>query len=987
MSYRYLARALVALLAFALLLYPLSSVSQQPPSQNDAVFALQQLTNLQRGKLWLPDLPAGSVTVGSTRDFQGNVLFDFTLKLRDAPILIGKTPYTAVTVTNTTPFMLRGNVAEGEIKGSIAAVNTARTPMLRIPAGGFDVTLADTRGRLTPLYGGELMVNERVLKLTNTTELVITKSSASGVLEFDGPELAIRNVALNLGGGAIDSRPAMRASGNARFSIDLGSNALRLIRGELSTTTRTTLADAADGWDLAGARFGNVSQASVAKVSVRAANRGVTAQLTTTRFNAASVDHATPRIHATLSSAVTVRELSSPVKQSAEVLAIAEPRLKTVRVEASLIEYFGDVSEPKASGAGVIELASLDSGSLKGSTTFRKPKIPLLSGALSRADVSELFATFDGPKAKPRIEGALSFAEVGIGALSLSNLPDRVAKFVVRDGRPIDFELEVKRGVAALGPLQRDASRLFQGAIASLAAKGDLDPTLAAPIRITPGTLRGVLTQFRAISPSLLGGSPSFLNDEVVLRAAGEVASGAQARGAITLSTGKLTIPGVLLKPAGGSGTFVLSPIVSEATAELAIDLAEAAVRLTRGKLTLAPIEITQESPFDVTVANVTMSAPSLKIGSLAIEAVGDKLALDLTDIAIGIGRFSHSQSPRLSGTLAAPVTIATIHGDLVPSAQRIDFENVEGTGVALSASDLQFVSPDGLTLDISTANVRFAKINGAEATGSLAFGSGSVQLQSAAEGRAAISGAVLVFSGPKDKLNGSGSINLDGIQLVHHSREPLLPDKGCASFPMRLSGSVSPTSIAIVLRDGVPSFQANLGSIEAALSDETDNYRCEYDQRVITIPEIRISYKYPCGFFKFCDGSIVLVGEQAIQVHWVAEVFELKADVRIDGAQIRSNGASGLTVCGAKLTRVGQPLIAASYHPNFPSTGNPLLDLPRDILRGTAALFEGTLFTTVGGAGALFVNMTGGIPLAASCPAESIALATPIDAQGRRKL
>jgi hypothetical protein len=985
MALRRASHGLLRVVAFAVLLYPISSGSQ-PRSQNDAVYALQQLTTLQRGKLWLPAFPAGSIVVHDTVDYQGNILFAFEMKLSDAPILIGKSSYAMAAVTQSTPYMLRGTVTNGSITGFIAALNTSKTPMLRIPPKRFNVTIASTRGRLTPLYGGELLVNDRSLTLTNTSEIVITPSSARGVLEFVGSKITLRNVALNLGGGVTDARPTLRSDANARFSIDLGSNLVKLVGGELSADTRTALADAADGWDLAGARFGGVSQASVGTITIRSTNR-VVGQMTSTRFNASSLDHAAPHLHATPSATVTVRQLSSPVKYSTEVLALDEPELKDARIDASKIEYFGENAEPNVSGAGLIDLSTLSAEWINGSTTFRSPRVPILSGALSRADVSELFATFRGPKAKLRIDGALSFAQVGIGALSLSDLPDRVAKFIVGGGPGIDFEVDAKRGMAALGLPEKDAQRLFVGRIAAFAAKGDLDPTRAAPIRISPGTLRGALKQFRAASASLFGGTPSFLNDEVLLSAAGEIASGVRARGAITLNTGKLTIPGAHLKPSGSSGTFVLSPIISEGGAELAIDLAEPAVRLTRGVLSLAPIEITQEAPFDVTVANVMVSAPSLKIGSLTIAAVGDELTLDLVDTMIGIGTFNHSQPPRLSGKIAQPVTIRTVHCKLVPSAQQIDFVDAEASGFVLAARDLQFVSPDGLVLDISTADVRFARISTTEATGSLGFGRGSVVLQSAAEGRAAINSATLIFSGPKEKLNGSGSIDLDGIRLVHQSSEPLLPDKCPGSpFPLRLSGSVSATSVAIALHDGVPTIQANLGTIDAGLASQSDRYACEYDQKVVTIPEIRLNYGYPCGFFDWCEGSIVLVGEQSVQVHWVAEVFQLKADVRVEGAQIRSRGGSGLTVCGAKLTRVGNPEIRASYHPNVPSSGNPILDLPRDILRGTAALLETSLLQTVGSAGSLFVNMSGGIPLVADCPTESVALANSTNDNDRRE-
>ncbi len=972
----------MALILVAASLWPVQPHAQvtQPDPR---IYELRHLTSIQRSKLWLPSFPSETMQVGDTHDVGGDTLYEFTLPLQHVPLLIGSSAYTNPHLTQATPAMLRGEVVDGHIAGLISTSQSARRPIVRINTGGFHVTLHVERGRLASLYGGTLQVNDTEITITNSTELVIRGTSTVGTLAFGGKGLSLRDAQVSIGDGLV-APASLRGDAGSGFTLDLGSNDLRLVAGTLSSTQAVAIPPI-PSWKVDGLEAEGVTAAKMTSVRVSVDHGRVVGTAAKVRLKATSLKHdAVPKAESTPADVVSINQIEGLVPASRTRLAFNDPAIAGLSYAASTFRYFGSDGSERVSGAGSIDVQRLTDATIDGRVTIPQPSLPRVAAALSGVDARDLVVRFKGPKSSLQIDGELSPRSIQMGALSLRDLPAKLVSFTTSAESPIAFHIRGDGGKVSIGSgPAADATAYFEGALSRFAAAGQLDSAATPPLTLLPGSLSALVSNVVTPIASLLGGMPQFADNAFELAAPAAVTSnGGQVVGDIELRTGKLTIPGSHFKPDPSGGEFVLDPIASEGAVTLGYDLAKPRIRLESGRLTLAPIRISQSSPFPVTIGELTITSPSLEVGSLSLQGSDQSIMLDADSIAIGIGTFKHDRPPRISGTIAQPVTVASAHGVIPLDADRIDLTGIEVHDARLLAGDIHYDTGDGVMVNAGSADLRFMQLSDKAATGGFDLSNASVAMQSVVEGSARINRATFAFDGPKDAMSGNGHMELAGLHVVHHSGQPLISQ--CSTpFHMKLEGSVGPSTIDVKLANGKPAYQAGIGTINAGLVSEDDDYRCEWDSEPFEIVhEVRISFPYPCGFFSICTGWTILVPRVTAQVHWLAEVFALKADVTVDGTQVRSNGSGGLALCGARLTRAGPVLIAASYHPTYPDTHNVFLNIPRDLLRGAATLLEGSIASITGTSLAAVVTLGGGVPLAAECRAQTMANLAPAPAE-----
>jgi hypothetical protein len=622
-------------------------------------------------------------------------------------------------------------------------------------------------------------------------------------------------------------------------------------------------------------------------------------------------------------------------------------------------------------GAGELKLAALDDRSVEGELKLRQPAIDIVQKLGLLVDPPALELDFSGVKEHLALNGRLDTDHLSLGALRVEDQQAHAVEFSAADagqsvfGIDFDFDLKPTAGQLTLvDPRDPARSVSLEAGLERFRAQGTLQVGWGDDyprLEVTAGSLGGSFAATTTAREALFGSPVKMLGASAGLEISRPVVVGPSGvQGLLEITTAGMVLADgrIDLSDAGGRPFNFEASLETTVDAVLGLDLASGKYSLHEAHFDLLDLRAKSEDEIEVGVGGLRLGAPRLEIGRLRLD-VADGLGRVLAeDFSFDARSVRYEGPPEVALELKAPLNIPRLEADLSQDQETsFKVDHVVVRDLTLGASTARFVSPDGFVLAGNEASFSAPLLASDALKGEVQISSGNLKIEARdgkAQGAASFSGFRLAVDKTPQSLAGQGELRLENLTLRAMDRLDVGDCKERDRWKIKAGSTIQRVGIRLTLDRERLTGTANVKNVR--LKIQNDGYsRCEWDDNVTLWPKQEAIFDVPCGLkgfppkVKMCRKRVTLVPEAKAKIHWVAELHELHVKVRLAEAQIALRGKRGVEVCPKGLY-LEPPLIVANYHPNVNSSDVPVVgNLLRDLIRGTATLFESFIVSTIG--------------------------------------
>ncbi len=961
------------------------------------------------GAFCISDLGSGSVTVGQSISQPDGIWWPVKITINpklghkvphaiffDKPI---PSPPNGMFESCTKRAKLRGDITpilEGQLnRGVISAyyrpASGAETNRWQIDPGGLDVEFGKVDTHLKRLFGAKLLpigrsgnesLSGRKLWVTNPAKSIFFNLSASaqtGTIRIATTDVQLAGVTLAIGEDARVTTdlscpydPSLGELGRVAFDIDVTNGAFSFVAGQCF---RDGLDFTAGQWRAAGLEA-DVLAAHADKFTLLGAEKGASINLENLLLNLRALRHGpAPSVVVTPTKPVQVASLRGSVANSEEIARLEGVLWSGLRTDDASV-VLGDKA---ISGTASLDIRSISDDSMAGRIELSKPEIPVLTAVLTSASLEHLVLELQGKKAALQVRGALKLPNFRGGVLSILDQPQPLSFSLAdtndEEGVRFHFGLDLPGAMGRVTLTDALGQQIsVEGQLKRLLLSGDFfsGGTRAAPrVRVGRGGLQAGLAVQVSRKPLLFGSTTQFVGASLAVSAPEgfEVGPGTS-KGALELAAAGLVIPDPRLAFADRENNFKLAaPIRTVGAAALRMDLATGAVSLQSGDLHLEQVSGSAVSQQPISLAGIALTSPEISLGTLDVIAANGSGTVRGQGLTFKVKQVEHPGQPywRVAMSAEQSFSLPSFEATLGQSQGAIDITRVVLHNLSLSASEGVFKTADGFAVTGHGISVSAGAISeDAIQQGMISIDSGSLDVShqdsaSVTHGKADLAGFRLSLDGPKDQISGSGSLRLQNISVGGTYALDVGPCPANQHWKVTGAVDISQADLSLTLDHGrVSGSSLDFSGGKAYVVNAGDDQRCEWDEPKTISEEKWAIFSLPCGLegfpphVKMCDVKTIIVPRVDIQIHWIAELFSLQVSGAIKSASLRLNGQEGLRICMRELT-LNPPLINASYAPNFNQNNIPLVgNLVRDLIRGTATLFESSIANSFGDAASL---------------------------------
>lgn len=962
----------------ALISFTIGHAEAPPQAGGDGfIHALRGATELEIGPFHLMGFRTGSIEVRpGSRILNTGIWHAFSLK-------IGAQDGARVRIHGSGAdgdgVILEGTLTHGRIDGEV------RDPTMRVggglafdvEVGGLQLTLGNIRSNLKPLYGGTLDLSGRKVWIEATEKIEIRPFEISGRVGFETSGVTLVGARIDLMGDGSQMLFDLAARDPEKIYLDLnlGDGAFRLAGGEL--VAKGIESDAREFRHCGSQVIGDGLKVDRLALVGQPTDQPLI-DATGLRFANAAISHQTsPLFEASAPNGVQIAALEAKAGSTEDFLSLSGISLVGIRFDAAQLSLVR-AGVRQIVGSGLVSLDHLTVDTMSGKLEVRGPTIAAVASTFASATTPNMTVSFSGAKNDLDVSGNVAVSGASLATLAFGGLEEPVRFASGEDG--ISFEVEAPGmagnvefhdpalgGVKIAAELQRLAAtgRIVEndGRIQLAIPAGGFELDLLATA-VSETALYGAAPLFGG---ALLG----FGNSTAVTIAEGN------AEGALVAAVEGFAVAGAGLRLSNkGAGFRLNKPLQTGAQASVGYELATSSMFLHQGNLTVEDLDLATDPAGLVALADLDLETPRLKLKKLELNADGGVAKLRAEELEFSAERFTHRKAPEVSGVLEEPVTIAAIAGDLPKNLSALEFTQESLSGVHAAVRNAEYLTPDGLSISAARVQLDLGLLTRERADGSISIEGGKIYVEDFASlgnggesrlsGQAALQSAQLSFEGSKDEPTGNGTMHITSVGI---SGELPVAIENCARQPfwMGIQAGMTGAEFEIELADGELTGAFGVESATASVGD-TGYYRCEFDKRH-TIAEATWMHVNPCWPGE-CTIKTILTPKVEADVHWIMEVHEFKATGAVRDVKARLAGESGLQLCGAKL-ELEPAMISANYHPNVRDTGNPITNLPRDIIRGVATVIESSLATQLSFVISAITKSGGGYQLFRGCPAQ----------------
>ncbi|MEM9557466.1 MAG: hypothetical protein AAGC60_24620 [Acidobacteriota bacterium] len=871
--------------------------------------------------------------------------------------------------------VLEGDINYGKIRARQFQPYGNRSARFEVDPLGIDVGLGRVHSSVQPIFGASVDFAKRLLLIKNQKKMSVIpdRGTYDAVFQVEATDLQFIDARVRLGeeeSAVVTTRLRNRSvvEGRLTFILDVTQGDLVLADGKLVSDPIR-----GDGFPwIAGGLVMETSSFVAEGMTLEAIGGILTAEMSTLAIEVERLEHGAPlRASLVPTAPITSRWLRAAGSQSPEELALGDYSWQGLHAQADSVSITDEGGTEQIGGAGDLELAALDDRSVEGELTLRQPAIAIVKklGLLLEPPTLEL--EFSGLKERLAFKGRLDTNNLLLGALRVEDEQAHSVEFSAADAGQsvfdIDFEFDLKPTAGKLslvdpGDLARSASletdlELFRAKGALQVGGGDGLPRL----EIVAGSLWGSFAAATTAQEALFGSPVKMLGASARLEISRPLVVGPSGvRGYLDILTaGVILVDGKIdLSDAGGRPFTFETSLETTVDSVLGLNLANGKYSLREAHFDLSGLRAKSENEIEVAVGGLRLEAPSLDIGRLRLDVTGGMGRVLAERFSFDARSVRYPGPPEVDLELKAPLSIPRLEADLSQDQDAfLQVEHVVVRNLTLAASTARFVSPDGFVLAGNDASFSAPWLASDALKAEVRITGGSLRVEARdgkAQGAAGFSGFRLAVDKTPQSLAGQGKLRLENLTLQAKDRLDVGDCKERDRWKIKAGSSIRGVDIRLTLDGEQMAGTANVENVR--LKIQNDGYsRCEWGENVTLWPKQEAIFDVPCGLegfppkVKMCRNRVTLVPEAKARIHWVAELHELHVKVRLAEAQIALRGERGVEVCPKGLY-LEPPLIVANYHPNVRSSDVPVVgNLLRDLIRGTATLFESFIVSTIG--------------------------------------
>jgi hypothetical protein len=959
------------------------------PLPEAAIAEGRELSETHLGAFCITNLPSGSVKEGTGREKEDGVWWERVIEIEKSQ-LTGVTPPRIYFFDSPAPpdsgyvpcgsqpgrqTVLEGNLnARSKIRALVFRPYGKGSARFQVDSGELDIELGNVRSTVETVFGAPVDFAGRLLWIKNPGRILVAPDSGdyTAVLDVEATDLRFPGSRIRLGDeeAAVVTADLYNRSTDGRllFELDVTRGDLVLTRGTLRAGRST---GAGFTWTAGGLQL-QTSAFDAAAMAVTANQGEIDVELADLTLAADRLEHGAP-LRATLvpSEPVTARVLRAHGTQSPEQLALDRHSWQGLYAAGESVTFADGNGSPQLSGGGVLDLASLDDRAVTGRLMLRHPSISLAARLGLIRDPPVLELAFTGAKDHLAFEGHLESSHLTLGALRVEDHQTHPLKFRAADAGlqvfriDLDFELEPTEGrVTLVDPTDASRPTTLETRLDRFRLRGALHVGAGDDLprlELEAGDVAASFVATTTARSALFGAPVQMVGASASLAISRPVAvDPAGIRGSLELATGGVVVADGRFDLSDQSGEpFVLEAALNTvAAATLSIDLATGRYGLHEAHFDLRRLKARSDAAIDIGLGGLRLEAPSLSIGHLTIDVVDGDGEIAAEAFSFAAKNLRYPGPPAVELELAAPLTIPSMTAALAEDqSAALKVTGATLFGLDLAASSARFTSPDGFSLRGQQARFAARELSSTRLDGGVTIATGGLAVEARdgkAEGSASFRDFELTIDKTTERLNGTGKLRIENVAIQARDRLKVGDCSENKRWKLRARTTIDQVDLDLRLDDERLEGEARIQDVSAEIRN--DGYsRCEWDEPVVLWPKKEAIFDVPCGLkgfpprVKMCRQRVTLVPEARAKIHWVAELHKLDAKARLSEAKVSLRGDRGLEICPRGID-LSPPLIVANYHPDIRSSDVPVVgNLLRDLIRGTATLFESTLTTLIG--------------------------------------
>jgi hypothetical protein len=752
------------------------------------------------------------------------------------------------------------------------------------------------------------------------------------------------------------------------IQIDLSSGRTQLQNGQFTSGEFTPTSDEKHESELSLGRVRVVFDEVAARTILLSANNAqLSGSLKNVSLAIVKAYHTTqPHVDVTGGAAAAIGTIIVAPEETKAGLDLRPDGLEMFRLASSKIRIHSGLFSLE--GAGNISIEHADAASITGSLVYDQASISGLGGSAETAtlDMLKLSGQSSGIAYKGDIAGQLKSLHLGKAFLSSDSA--QVNGSFNTDG---DLPVSVKTNQAGLLAITSGAAEnQFEATLTKCDLKGVFSP-LKDTLIFPPLGIDINIKDLKAQAARLLGGVPTFgtevmslsNQDPVVLDE--KTAAGVLRFDSIAFS---VTDPTLWTESKNYALAFGKN-FVANGSTPFIFPLSRPEILPISGTLSIDDVNITLPpgiASVTVRASGLEVELSSLRIGhielkvNLDVAALRAKADIDVNDIGIGAEHIANLKNPTFTGVATKEVKVDSFNGSVEVSSSPIEFSGLAIHNAAMTLKDIAYATPDGITFQSGTGEVKLEDVTETDATGNLKLSNSRVHAESS-QTDATVQELSLQFTGKTATPSATGTINLGGISFVSNSGMQI---ENCATnyLPVRLSAQTGNLQGPVSMMNGQLSFLLASNDLQFQLFKDATLWQCEWDQKA---GELAVSY--PCcdnwcgGFIKYpCDCHICTHKIQDIMVRWQLSVMGVQASGMLTQIKLKPDPGKGIKPCEGHLTHLNPPVFSPTSPvivPTLPG-GNIGADIARAFIATFAAPIQTAVFYSIGAIGSL-VSLT----------------------------
>lgn len=955
--------------------------------QEDAfIYSMRKAKSLCFGALELTNLPTGSLSVGRALVGPDGVTYEFSLQLdegsgarmylysaavpRQYPVA---DPCNASADARAKATVL-GNVVTGGIRGKMLvsgdAVKQIGIPKLKISGGkvssGLRVRLSKATPEVRTLLGGTISQTSSVLVVENpdsAVELPARDAIAGSI------RIRSATARLTVPVHVASDRQVMQfksVSGTpTELLVDLWTGVAKLDAGAfVASGFAPDAAEVARTITIGKVRLG-WTRIKASEVSLRAKASKIALAFGTVTLDGVNGGHEMqPRISVLNAATASLKQLSGDGTDVTDGVHLVPKVAEGAVIPAAKVVIDGPTG---VSGNAHVSVTRADGTGVDGTIRFTEAVDVTSAGSVMRTalvDALKIIGRTGG--AKPGGAFDASLRELRIGTSLLSTTVGKVAGTFAPD-RALSFSATSSAPSTLLIGKADDGSAAFESAVSNSVLKGSL-AAKTGQMQFPTNALAFNVTSLEARTGRILGGVPLFaaepmrlVNEEPVIVGNDGIV------GSLSFASKSLSVVDPLAWTASRDLQLPMGAgdLVAKGVTLLKVMLARGDIVPIGGGLVQKNIDIAP--PAGVASVTFRLGGADVEVRRFQIESLELRPFLDPKDmtvlaaltakgIALDAGKVSHPSSPVFGGTVAAPIAVAAISGNVKIGRDPLAFENLVIEDAKIRLASAYYTTPDAIRVDAQSVALDLKHLDDGYATGGLLLTGGLVRTEGAENARANVSEIALQFSGTKDAPLASGNLRLDNLDAVVNTSAEVAKECNGNRMPMRLSTKIGRLEGPIAINGSKTDFLLAANSADVELFRPIqDPWQCEWDHKVQEAKTIdhpccetcwALIAPYPCNC-RTCTS--VLIPE--IKVRWQITVSSLNASGTVTQIKVKPDPQKGFALCEGHLSHLNPPVPLFAVTPTIPG-GNPLSDAIRAGITLTQGAWQSALATSFGAIG-----------------------------------